>query len=81
MLCVEPLIAFIRESPLISAIKVRVTEHNLGLNADDNIIISKFPSTSISDLLEILKQFSQVSYYKFNHTISTIMPITNFLSA
>lgn len=60
----------------MSGIRVGGYEHKIDLYADDIILICQSPVPSIKAILSIVHTFSQVSYYKLNHSKSTIMSIT-----
>lgn len=75
-LCMEPLAQEVRDSTLVAGIKVGPYEHKIGLYADD-ILICRSPVSSIKALLDIINQFSQISYYKLNFSKTSIMPISS----
>lgn len=76
-LSVEPLAEMIRQSPGIAGFKIQNEEHKISLYADDILIMFTNPLHSITTLLKILNDFSEISYYKFNRSKSTIFPLTN----
>lgn len=76
-LIMEPLAETIRCSSKISGIVIQKTEHKISLYADDVLLICSNPLRSIPELLAILDNFSQISYYKLNALKSSIFPLTN----
>lgn len=76
-LSIEPLAEMIRNSSDISGLIVQNEVHKISLYADDILISCTNPLRSVSALLKILDEFSEVSYYKLNRSKSTIFPITN----
>ena len=67
---IEPLAELIRSNPLILGISDKTKDHKLSLYADDVILYIRDPSTSIPELLKVLKDFGVASGYKVNESKS-----------
>lgn len=52
-------------------------EHKLGLYADNILLFCTFPPVSVAALLQIIEEYSRVSYYTLNRSKLVILPLNN----
>lgn len=76
-LSIEPLAELIKSKPLILGIPDKgMIQHKLALFADDILLFIEHPMDSISELLNTLNKYSEVSGYKVNTKNSEAMIIS-----
>lgn len=78
-IAIEPLAIWLRSEENFEGISRQGTVHKLSLYADDLLLYVSNPSTSLPVILEILKQFGQLSGYKLNFGKSESFPINNLV--
>ena len=74
-IAIEPLAEAIRQSKLISGVRVGEREHKITLYADDVLIFISDPCSSIPCLTRLISRFGAFSGYKINFTKSEAMPL------
>ena len=72
----EPLAALIRAGSRIKGVIGGGREHKLFLYADNILVLSWDPTSSVSVLLEIIEAYSKVSGYCINWHKSEAMPVS-----
>ena len=76
----EPLAALIRAESRIKGLIGGGREHKLFLYADNILVLSWDPTSSVSVLLEIIEAYSKVSGYCINWHKSEAMPVSQSCS-
>lgn len=74
-ICIEPFAAHIRLHPDISGVSVATKQYKLALYADDVIFTITNPSTSLSNLISEIYNYSHLSGYKLNSNKTEILPL------
>lgn len=75
-LSIEPLAAALRQSSNFKGITRHGTEHKISLCADDVLLYVTSPTSSIPQIISLLKEFGIFSGYKLNMSKSEFFPIT-----
>lgn len=75
VLTLEPLLAFIRNNPNCSGIRIGTEEHKLAAFVDDVLFYITNPRIMIPNLLQILKRYGDISNFKINLSKSEILNI------
>lgn len=78
-IAIEPLAIWLRSEEKFEGITCQGTVHKLSLYADDLLLYVSNPSSSLPVILEILKQFGQLSGYKLNFGKSEAFAINNLV--
>lgn len=73
-LCIEPLAAHIRQNSNIHGIPVHTREFKLSLFADDVLTLTH-PQVSLPNLHKELAQYSSLSGYKMNNSMTEALPL------
>lgn len=79
-LALEPLAAAIRNNTNIKGIQAGRMEHKLFLYADDMLLLSTNPETTVPQILSLIDTFSHISGYKINWGKSEVMPLSRLCS-
>jgi len=75
-LVLEPLAIAIRNNPNIKGIIAGQQEHKILLYADDILLVSSNPQLTVPTMCSLIDDFSQISGYKINWTMSEVMPLS-----
>ena len=78
-IAIEPLAIWLRSEKNFEGILPQGTVHKLSLYTDDLFLYVSNPSTALPVILEILKQFGQLSDYKLNLEKSELFAINNLV--
>lgn len=78
-IAIEPLAIWLRSENGFEGISRQGSVHKLSLYADDLLLYVSNPSTSLPIVLDILKQFGQLSGYKLNFGKSELFAINNLV--
>lgn len=74
-LALEPLAETIRLHTNVKGITIGHKEHKIALYADDILVFLSSPQLSISAIMDIFNEFSNISGYKLNFSKSEAMPL------
>lgn len=75
-LFIEPLAIAIRQNTNIKGIRSQTSEHKINLYADDILLYLEKPDSSLHEVFELIKKFSQISDYAINWSKSIVMPLS-----
>lgn len=75
VLSLEPLLATIRKNPDLSVITLVKEEHKFAAFADDILFYITNPQITLPNLLNVLKQYGEISNFKINLAKSEILNI------
>ena len=72
-LSIEPLAQYIRQSTLVTPIKIGSTSHSISMYADDTLVYLSNIQQSLPNVLKIIEHFGALSGYKLNYSKSILL--------